>query len=598
MFKRILKPSIQRTLFWSYFAIITFAAIMVGVLASAQVSKDSLTELNRSLHIQANLAAELAKPTLITNNDQQNRLLQTNLVELGNKTDSRFTVIKLSGDVLADSNQDPAIMNNHGQRPEVLTAKLSGVGTSSRFSHTVQQQMSYLAVRVENNGEPLGFVRVSLPLSAIDKQLQQLQFSITLSAAVTTLVAIIVGFLLVRHFFTPLVKMTEVAKAISQGDYSQRLTNKQNDEIGQLAKAFNVMAKSAERRLNKIVADRNRLAMIFSGMVEGVIDVDSNGRIRHINQKAADMLTISSTASLNRLFVDLVDIEQINDAISNAKHTQKVVNNVMKRQLADGGIEQWNIYVAPVKDEAGKALGLVVVLNDVSEVAHLEQVRRDFVGNASHELKTPIAVIQGVTETIIEDDDMPVDIRQRFMEKINVQSKRLSTLVSDLLTLSRLDDMQKDIGAAPVSLNVLTEQALIDAAPHCKDKQINVSCDLPVEPLTVIGDQHGLTQMLDNLLSNAVKYTPENGNIHVSLKEVNHQAQLIVKDTGIGISAAHQPRIFERFYRVDDARTRELGGTGLGLSIVKNIVERHHGTIELVSRENHGSTFCVTLPLK
>jgi two-component system phosphate regulon sensor histidine kinase PhoR len=402
--------------------------------------------------------------------------------------------------------------------------------------------------------------------------------------------------------------MTEIAGAISQGDYQRRISVSHKDELGTLAEALNSMARSSAERLMEITTERNRLAKILSSMVEGVIAIDSDRRVIHANHAAINLLATvprgSHTGNMNTTSGDLawedIRIPAIIEAVDNAFDSGEVVMVQMHRaeiyndQVVD-------IHVSPLMDENRAVTGAVLVLNDVSELANLERIRRDFVANASHELKTPITAIRGLTETMLDDPSMDDETRLRFVERISAQSMRLSVLVTDLLAISRLEADQAEQKHDLIDMQELVKRSVSAAKAACVEKQLELSLD-PDDTISdmkamTVGDMQSLSQMVDNLLDNAVKYTPSGGQVSVRLTASDHQIQLQVSDTGIGIDNLARQRIFERFYRVDKARSRDLGGTGLGLSIVKNIAEQHGGAVQLESELGVGSTFTVTLPL-
>ena len=592
----LFNPSLVRRLFLGYAVIILSVTLIISVLVSRQITDSALQDIRDSLYIRAQFLAALST-TALQNPRQESSTLQQRVVELGKTTQSRLSLIKNDGTVLADSQESPDKMDNHKDRQEIIEARRLGSATSTRFSETLAQEMIYLALQVTNEQKKLGFVRVSLPLTTIDKKLTQLRIAVLFGALIAAFVALILGFYFVKRLSTPLIKITAVADAISKGDYSKRIVTRQKDEIGLLAEAFNRMAQSYQHRLSEMETERNRLAMIFTGMVEGVIYVNEQQQIIHINQAAADMLNLSTITCLKQALSEQIKVTEITSAVQAAVAQQGVVKKQMQRQVNNKETEVIDIYVAALNNDQGESVGAVVVLNDISELAYLERVRRDFVANASHELKTPITAIRGLSETILDNQTMPVDIRNRFIENINIQSIRLTSLVTDLMSISRLEANQNGPALAAINLNNSVEQAIKNANNSAEEKEISISVQLPDSKTTISGDQQEINQLIDNLLSNAIRYTPAQGNIDISLVKLEHTAKMTIKDTGIGISLAHQQRIFERFYRIDKARTRALGGTGLGLSIVKNIAEKHNGTVTVSSTEGHGSTFAVVLPL-
>jgi len=591
--------------------IILISTLIVGLLMSRQVEESSLKEMHHTLAMSSQLLAEVAKPTLqhvsqTLSESPYQTSLQERIIYLGENTDSRLTAIDRHGKVVADSQEHPNKMDNHNTRPEMVEARTQGFSTVSRFSQTLQQKMIYRALNVMDGERLIGFVRVSLPLNHIDKKLTQLKLNVLFGTGIAAAAALILGFFFANRFLSPLVRMTEVADSISKGDYERRVKVKQNDEMGLLAKAVNRMALSSSQRMEEITQDRNRLAEIFTGMVEGVIYVDEGQCIQHINQAGADMLSLSMPDCLNKRIWECVHIQEVISSVEQALSSAKVVktqfNKVHESAVLHKSGTVMNIYAAPLLNEKRQSIGAVIVLNDISELAHLELIRRDFVANASHELKTPITAIRGLTETILDDDEMQPEMRQRFTEKINAQSKRLSSLVSDLMTISRLESDESEQTFQIIDFKSLVKRSINTTKNACQEKHLRLSITLCDEELQVEADEQALNQLVDNLLDNAVKYTPENGAITLDMKlgqayDGKASVLLSVKDTGIGISLQYQKRIFERFYRVDKARSRDLGGTGLGLSIVKNIAEQHGGSIQVHSHLGKGSTFIVTLPL-
>jgi two-component system, OmpR family, phosphate regulon sensor histidine kinase PhoR len=585
-------------LYTGYVAIILISTLVVGIQLSRQLAANSLEEIQHSLAVSSELLAAIAKDSLLAPSpDSNSSALQAMLVELGVSTESRLTVIATDGRVIADSRELPQSMDNHRQRPEIIDALETGAGIASRYSQTLQQQMMYRAVAVTNNQQTLGFVRVSLPLATIDNRLAQLRFIVLLSAGIVALAALILGFYFAKRFTDPLLKMTEAAEAISQGDYERRITVDRQDEIGQLAAAFNRMARSSAQRMTEITLDHNRLSNIFAGMVEGVIDVDQQQKIIHINQVAADLLGLSVTNCINQPIWEQVRVTEIINALEQALETREVVKAQMRRSTEEDDLVV-DIYAAALQNEKQESIGAVIVLHNISELDHLERIRRDFVANASHELKTPITAIRGLTETILDDADMPENIRHDFIERVHAQSLRLSSLVTDLMTISRLESDHQEKSFHVFDLVELVRRSAAACKAICLEKQLDLTLELPNDAIMINGDNQAISQLVDNLVDNATKYTNTKGSIKVSLCRKEGQALLTVKDSGIGISPQLQQRIFERFYRVDKARSRELGGTGLGLSIVNNIAEQHGGTVSVESQLAKGSTFIVALPLE
>jgi two-component system phosphate regulon sensor histidine kinase PhoR len=374
----MLRSHILWRLYTGYAVIILLSTLTVGVLLSRQLADNNLEEIERSLAARAELLTEIARPALLQPGPLEPSL-QASIVSLGASTDSRLTVVARDGRVIADSHESPSSMDNHGQRPEILAALATGSGLSSRFSQTLQQQMTYIAKPVLDNEEAIGVVRVSLTLSTIDSRLADLRTAILLSAMLVSVVALLIGFYFAKRFADPLVKLTEAAEAISQGDYDRRINLDQQDEVGELAKAFNRMARSSSERMAEITRDRNRLSNLIAGMVEGVIDVDEEQRIVHINAVAARLLNISMSDCIDQPIWIHVRTTEIIDALEQAIASGEVIRTQMQRPSADGDLIV-DIYAVALQSDEGDPIGALIVLHDISELDHLQRIRQDLAG--------------------------------------------------------------------------------------------------------------------------------------------------------------------------------------------------------------------------
>jgi two-component system phosphate regulon sensor histidine kinase PhoR len=442
----------------------------------------------------------------------------------------------------------------------------------------------------------LGIARVGRALADIDRAQADRQLSL-----VTTCLAILAGLLLVGIYpgwrkGDSLEDVTQSTEAIAQGDFERRVAESRALGMKRLADAINQMARNSARRVSTLTADRNRLATIFTGMVEGVIDVDQNQNIIHINDAAAVLLGVNRDRCMGKPLWQEVRNQKITNALDEAIRTRSVIKSRIDypRESDELVID---IYVASLSDDQGEPIGAVLVLHDVTELKHLERIRTDFVANASHELKTPITAIRGLSETVVGDDLADRATLMQFMERIHAQSIRLSQLVTDLMTISRLESDQNPSDFALLNFGDLVNRAVMASRTAAEQKQHRLNASVPATKVEVFGDRQHLSQLVDNLIDNAIKYTPEKGNIQVRLRVEGNEMVFEVEDSGIGISPQYQERVFERFYRVDKARSQSLGGTGLGLSIVKNIAERHNGKVSVISQLGVGSIFTFRMPV-
>ncbi|MEO6708806.1 MAG: ATP-binding protein, partial [Planctomycetota bacterium] len=348
-------------------------------------------------------------------------------------------------------------------------------------------------------------------------------------------------------------------------------------------------------RMETIVSDRNKLLAILGSMVEGVVAVDRDDRVVHMNEVAGRLLRASPHDSLGKRIWEVTRIVEVSEILEQARRRAGAADAEVHLAVSNGEA-RIELRASPLVDGSGALSGAVVVLNDVTDLRRLESLRRDFVANVSHELKTPLTAIRGLVETLIEDKSMEIATRERFHEKIRDQSTRLSSLVSDLLTIARVESQAMTLERKPLDLRATLRECEARFAPLCEAKGLTLELRAPPEPLVVQGDEESLRQIVDNLLDNALKYTPARGRIEVSARAREDEAVLEVSDTGIGIEPRDLERIFERFYRVDKARSRELGGTGLGLSIVKHLVHSLGGRVAVESKLGRGSTFRIVLP--
>lgn len=390
--------------------------------------------------------------------------------------------------------------------------------------------------------------------------------------------------------------LTDATEAIAQGDFERRVPEQHTPGVKRLADAVNLMARTSIRRVSMLTADRNRLATIFAGMVEGVVDVDEKQNIIHINDAAALLLGLVRENSIGKPVWQEIRNQKITLAIDDAIRNRTVIKARVDYPRVSEQLV-FDIYVASLSDDQGEPIGAVLVLHDVTELKHLERIRTDFVANASHELKTPITAIRGLAETMVGDPDVEKSTLMQYMERIHSQSLRLSNLVTDLMTISRLESDQGTSSFTRMNFNDLVRREVRAAASAVEIKLHSLTLDPFPEPLEVYGDRQNLSQLCNNLIDNAIKYTPEGGQIKVRVRREQADVVLEVEDNGIGISPQYQERVFERFYRVDKARSQSLGGTGLGLSIVRNIAERHYGSVGVTSQLGKGTTFTFRMPL-
>jgi len=580
-------------LYLAFSLIIFLATASIQIFSAHRIEANGRDALEAALRARAHFLADLAVPALAGIDSVG---FQARLVQLGRETATRLTVIDADGRVLAESHEDPQRMDRHDSRPEVLAARERGHGQALRFSDTIGQEMLYHAIALrDETGALRGYARAGLPLAEVDAQLAQLRRGVRLGAAIAGLAALLLGWAIVRFLTLPLTEIRSVLKDFSAGDFSRRIHLKGGGEFGELAGVLNGMARELQVRIEGISEERNRLEAILAGMVEGVIAVDREERILHLNQGAARLLEVERAASIGRPAWEVARLPAISEALARCLKDQREVDVEIRRTGADGRERIIELYGSPLAGN-GSPGGAVLVLHEVTELRRLEHIRRDFVANVSHELKTPLTVIRGIVETMQDDPAMEEDTRRRFLAKMKNQADYLSAQVSDLLSLSRLEGPRGQLDRAPLDLVALAREVAAVRAPAAESRGLHFAIELPAGSLSLDGDRRALEQALGNLLDNAIQYTPAGGQVSLTLREEAGRLLCEVADTGIGIAPGHQERIFERFYRVDKARSREQGGTGLGLAIVKHVALAHGGGITLRSTPGRGSVFTLSLP--
>lgn len=576
---------------WQVWATLVFilviSTLVFSFFVADQVERDALNRIEQTMLNQALALTPTMTPFL----DKDEVLTSEELIRLTPGINSRITLIASDGRVLADNQKNPLEMGNHGDRPEVIASATSSYGTASRYSDTLKLSMLYLAVEVRSVTGKKGYLRLALPLTFIDEQLTALQTRIVVSALTSGFFFLVLGYFLAYRVTSPITQMTEIARNVAKGEYQLRLPTDREDEVGQLAVVINELALGAQQRIDELVENRNRLAAVLASLTEGVIAVDMMKAVLHINDAALAMLNLDRNQVLNKNFSELPITIEIKKALETciSEHTNVVSTVKHKGQT-------FECICAPMPGESDDA-GAVMVLEDITERLRLEQVRSDFVANASHELKTPISAVRGLIETIIDDPKMPDDVFARFVERIRQQTIRLDLIVKDLLQLSRFDASEREKSISRIELAGLLKQVYQAKGYDASDAGIELNLDLRVESLEVDGEIEALNQMVTNLVDNALKYTGHGGKVQMRLLKVGAMAHIEVEDNGIGIAKDETRRIFERFYRVDRARSREQGGTGLGLAIVKHIAQAHKGSVSVDSQLGVGSTFCVQIPL-
>jgi two-component system phosphate regulon sensor histidine kinase PhoR len=586
-----MKLTMRRKLLGSHLLV---AIIMAGVLygwLSGTLDKYMLEETRAGLLSEA----RLARLTSTREIRDMRRDAPGMAAAIARETRARVTFISMRGEVLGDSDVKAAELKeleNHLNRPEIQQALKSGQGSSVRYSSTLQTDMLYVAYPFRDAGGEAGIIRLALPLSALQQTRASLHAILGLSLAAALFISLILSYILSNVTSQSLRAMAKIAAQIGRGEFGKRVPVTSRDEVGELAAVMNDMALRIEGELKSVAAEKNRLDTILSGMGEGVMVTDATGVITLVNPAFRALFDLREEVE-GKPLINITRHPALHDAFKNAVETKNEMVEEFTLPLFDGKtvLTHW----CPLL-EGDKLQGVVAVFHDISELKRLEKVRRDFVANVSHELRTPVTVIKGYAETLLSGALANDPERAAgFLEKIDRHADRLASLVGDLLILSELEAGEKSLQLAPVAIVGAVGHARALLEEKARDKNINIDLSGVEGAPPVLADRGKLEQVMVNLLDNALKYTPENGSITISAKEADGMVAILLTDTGIGIPPKDLPRIFERFYRVDTARSREQGGTGLGLAIVKHIIQQHGGSVTVESTPGKGSTFTVSL---
>jgi two-component system phosphate regulon sensor histidine kinase PhoR len=514
----------------------------------------------------------------------------------GSQGGMRLTVVALSGTVLGDSHENPAVMEDHSGRSEIQEALRTGSGSSVRFSPTLGRRMMYVAVVLKEQDAPVAVVRVAVPLTEIDRALRSIYVNMLWAGLVIAAGAAVLSLLISRRISQPIVGIERIAQRFAAGELDVRIPTPDSVELAALAGSLNKMAAQLGERITTITEQRNELDAVLSSMAEGVFAVENKGRIVSVNPAAAQLLDIDPAQAHGRYVEEIVrnaDLQEfVRQTLAGVQPAETDIS------LPIHGDRSFRLHAAGLTDARGRRSGAVIVLNDMTRIRRLEAVRRDFVANVSHELKTPVTSIQGFVEALVDGGVKDPTQVERYLGIIARHASRLNAIIDDLLTLSRLEEagerraLRFDVG--PVK--PVIEEAIHLSGVKADEKRmtIDLACDDTLEarinpPL--------LEQAVINLIDNAVKYSPEGSPIRIEVRKDETEVSIAVIDEGCGIPPEHLPRIFERFYVVDQSRSRKLGGTGLGLAIVKHIAQVHGGRVTVESTPGKGSTFTIHLPV-
>jgi two-component system phosphate regulon sensor histidine kinase PhoR len=586
----------RRKLLWhifpSYLLITIVAVTAVSWYAYASLRRFHLEQTVSGLEARAHFLDERMRGAIASGDARALRALAD---ELGPRTSTRITVIAPTGRVLADSDEDPARMDNHADRPEIVEALAGAVGASSRYSYTLEENMMYVAVPVVEAGRAIGVVRTAVPLTSVEQELRAIRGRIVLAALLLSLVAAGVSLGVSRRIAQPLEQMERGALRFAQGDFKHNVPVPRSTELASLAESMNRMAAELDMRIRTVTQQRAEQEGVFASMSEGVIAVDPDQRVITVNRAAAEMFDVDASEVRGRAIHEVIRNTDLHRFATIALERESPVEGEIRLQGEEERILQ--AHGAALRDEADREVGAVIAFNDVTRIRRLENVRRDFVANVSHELRTPITAIKGFVETIRDGGFGDPYETARFLGIVSKHVDRLDSIIEDLLYLSRIEEK------ADQSRIVLSDGPIIDVLRAAIDARQSVAGERRVEVILDCDESLRarvnpplLEHAVVNLLDNAIKFSEPGGSVEIAARDEAGEIAVTVRDHGAGIAPEHLPRIFERFYRVDKGRSREIGGTGLGLAIAKHIAQAHGGRIDVTSTPGKGSAFTIHLP--
>jgi len=571
--------------------LVILSMLILGVYLQQSLEKYYYHDLETRLTNEASLISHLINRMP---NSWNEPAMEKVADQMGSDIKTRVTIIDLNGTVLGDSEEDAAKMENHLNRPELQQVLAVGSGMAVRYSHTLKSDMMYVAVPVQDSGEMTGFVRVSVSLAATRQALFSLWSVVLLAILLVILITLPITLLIGRKVAAPLGSLIDFARRISGGDYEHRVSIKSSDEIGELANTLDVMAGTIQEKVQQVTESKNKLEAVLASMSSGVIFVNKKGQISLVNPAAEKFLAFLAPRDADIPHATSIRDPKLSSGINEALQTGKLVQKQLKILVPQEMTLE--VTISPFLDEKGQLNGVVAVVHDITQIRRLERMRTEFVDNVSHELKTPVTAIKGFTETLLDGAMEERETCREFIGIIDQETGRLIRLIQDLLDLSRIEQKRMSTRLEIVDLLAIIRSTATKLQGHADNSGLDFSLDLPDQTMPVKVDSDMLEQVLFNLIENAIKYTLAQGRIKVEVEETEKNYTVWVRDTGIGIPPEDLDRVFERFYRVDKARSRDRGGTGLGLSIVKHIIDFHGGTVGVDSTPGHGSNFYFTLP--
>lgn len=579
----------------SFLLLITFALALLGSYLLWFFYQQNLASQTAHLVTNAKITEQLLEEYM--NGPREKASIDKKIKELSTKIKLRITIIDINGTVLADSWENPATMENHLQREEVKTALTADYGTAIRYSTTIGQNMLYAALPIYRGSELIGIVRTANTLAPVEADFANIRSTLLAAILSSALLTIFLSARLARKYTAPIEEITAAAKQIADGDLERRIHIRTGDELEMLAHTINQLTSNLDDKINETSAEAKKLSLILQHMDNAVILLDRYSRVTTANKKAREIFDITD-AMIGKHSIEVIGNSSLNHTVYATISSNQTKSIDLKTNI-HGSKRVFQVFLAPITVSEQSVVGVLSVFHDITTLQEIHERQIDFVANASHELATPLTSIKGFAETLLDGALENPDLSVKFVSIIHTEAERMHRLINALLQLAKLDSQEyrQQVQLEPTAIEPILQTVAQELAPQAQRKNLSIILEPADTPASALASYDWLKQVVVNLVENAIKYTPNSGTIFLQYWQDNTHVFVSVRDTGIGIPSKDLPLIFDRFYRVDRARTRTAGGSGLGLAVVKFIIEMLGGQISVESQLNCGTTFTFKLPL-